>query len=124
MSGATMVEEVIHSDEQSATVRLQCGHTVSSDDPTLTVGRLVLCPECAARPPVVDGIPLASGAQLDAITEEYARHMRLRGFTIGEAELAAIRRSAAIQDVWRAAFARVMGPSVRAALAAMGDKHE
>ena len=104
-----MVEEVLHADEQSATARLQCGHTVTSDDPGLRVGQFAKCPACAVRKPDAEAIPCATGAQLDAIAEEYARIMRLRGHGIGEPELAAIKRSAAIQDVWRAAFARVLG---------------
>lgn len=115
MKGATMVEEVLRADETSATLRLQCGHTVESDDPGTAVGRFALCPACASGLPIpaypapASRIECASGAQLDAITAVYADEMRKRGFTIGPNEIAAIRRSAAIQDVWRAAFARILG---------------
>ncbi len=51
-------------------------------------------------------IQLATDAQLDAIAADYAATMRARGFVIGVPEETAIRRSAAIQDAWRVAFAR------------------
>ncbi len=55
-----------------------------------------------------DGPQPATDAQLDAIAADYAAAMLARGFVIGPPERDAIRRMAAIQDVWRVAFARVI----------------
>jgi hypothetical protein len=65
------------------------------------------------HPPVLNPEPLilpaATEKQLDEIAADYAQTMRARGFTIGDPELAAIRRMATIQDAWRCAFCRVIG---------------
>lgn len=48
-------------------------------------------------------------AQLDVAAKWYADEMAERGFTIGTLERETIRRAAAIQDVWRVAFAQALG---------------
>ena len=52
----------------------------------------------------------ATAEQLYTVAAEYAALMRERGITIGTPEEQAILRMAAIQDVWRVAFGRVLGP--------------
>jgi len=47
--------------------------------------------------------------QLNDVACVYIREMQKRGFNIAQAEAAAVVRMAAIQDVWRVAFARVLG---------------
>ena len=113
MTGATQVEEVLRADEQTATLRLQCGHVVESDDPSVSVGRLALCPVCAAGIPVPAlprgelSLAPATDAQLDALAASYAATMRARGVTIDKSAEAMIRRAAAVQDAWRVAFGKV-----------------
>lgn len=93
--------------EDKSILVLMCGHTVSTVAPNVAIGQPWQCPACERR----EGVQNASDTQLDAIAADYAETMRARGFVIGAPEEQAIRRAAAIQDAWRAAFARVMGSS-------------
>lgn len=55
------------------------------------------------------GIQPASEAQLMAVAMDYVHTMRNRGVEIDASGEAMVLRSAAIQDAWRCAFARVLG---------------
>jgi hypothetical protein len=57
--------------------------------------------------------------QLRRVAGQYVALMRARGITIGTPEEQAILRMAAIQDVWRVAFGRVLGSQ-----SSGGDDHE
>lgn len=56
------------------------------------------------------GVQPATEAQLDAVAADYAATMRARGFDVPEGNMPVLRRAAAVQDAWRCAFARVVGP--------------
>lgn len=89
--------------EIDSCVKLSCGHEYTTFNPTLKAGYPSPCSQCVDTPqPCTD-------AQLTAVAAAYASLMRERGIAIGAPEEAAIRRAAAIHDVWRVAFKRVLG---------------
>lgn len=91
--------------EFDSLVTLTCGHRYITNNPNLLAGYPSPCSECK---PANYTLP-CSDAELTAVAGAYASLMRERGIAIGAPEEAAIRRAAAIHDVWRVAFKRVLG---------------
>lgn len=100
-----IVESIVERGEATTTVRMQCGHLVITQCPTVHPGQSLECPACPGFP---NAGSAATPEQLDAITADYVDTMRKAGHVIPEANVAVIRRAAAIQDAWRCAFARVL----------------
>jgi hypothetical protein len=90
-------------------VRLTCGHEFITENPHVRAGNQYHCPECNRTAERRRDVQPCTDAQLDAVAADYAETMRARGVVIGKPEEVAIRRAAAIQDVWRVAFKRVLG---------------
>lgn len=91
--------------EFDSLVTLTCGHRYITANPNLQAGYPSPCSECKPT----DGAQPCTAVQLTLVAGEYATIMRARGIAIGTAEEAAILRAAAIHDVWRVAFKRVLG---------------
>lgn len=88
------------------TLTLECGHQTTTQAPNVFAGMPWGCTECPPwekRP----ASQYCTDVELDVASAFYAETMRLKGFTIGAVEMAAIKRAAAIQDAWRVAFAKV-----------------
>lgn len=91
--------------EFDSLVKLSCGHEFVTNNPNLQTGYPCPCRECKPT----DGAQPCTAVELAAVAGHYATIMRARGIAIGTAEEAAILRAAAIHDVWRVAFKRVLG---------------
>ena len=67
-------------------------------------------------PDLTPADPFANDAQIQAVVKVYADEMRTRGHIVGLANAGHLEQAARINDVWRVAFARVLGAPQPAAL--------
>lgn len=71
-------------------------------------------------PPQLSPDTFATDAQIEAVVKVYVDEMRERGHIVGLANVEHLERAARIQDVWRGAFALVLGSPKPAAMPDLG----